>query len=124
MFGCQIVINIIFSLLLFYGLLGENVIFAFIYPLFVFAYLLLDVFFTIITTDIIARSFKNKNVCIVSIVARDLLIISLWLFFLLFLDINTLALWGTICYAFPKIMKIVICDIVNQQKYLHKYIEI
>lgn len=124
MYGCQIVINLIFSILLFCGLLGENVIFAFIYPLFVFVYLLLDVFFTILTTDIIVRSFKNKNVCIVSIVVRDLLIICFWLLFLLYLDINTLTLWGTICYAFPKILKIVICDIANQQKYLYDHIEI
>ena len=32
--------------------------------------------------------------------------------------------WGTISYTLPKILKIVIFDIINQQRYLHNYIKI
>ena len=124
MFGSQIIINIIFSLVLFNGLLGGDGIFAFVYPIFVFVYLLADMFFTAFTTDLIAHVFKDRKACIASIVVRDFLIILLWLCLLLYININVLILWGTTCYAIPKILKIVICDLINQQKYLHKYIEI
>ena len=127
MFGSQIIINIVFSLMLFggFGLLeagGE--IFAFIYPLFVFVYLLVDMFLTIFTTDLFVRAFKNKKACVLSIVLRDLLIIVFWWYFLLYIGMSTLTLWGTLFYAFPKIIKIIICDLVNKQKYLQEYIEI
>ncbi len=124
MFGSQIIINIVFSLVLFNGLLGGNGIFAFVYPIFVFVYLLADMFLTELTTDLIAHVFKNRKACIASIVVRDLLIIIFWLCFLLYININVLTFWGTACYALPKILKIVICDLINQQKYFHKYIEI
>ncbi len=124
MFACQIIMNILLSFLLFDGLLSENGIFAFIYPFFSIIFLLVDIFFTMITTDIIVRISHNETVCIISIIVRDLLIIIVWLCFLLYIDINVLTLWGTLCFAFPKIVKIVICDIINKQKYLHKYIEI
>ena len=32
--------------------------------------------------------------------------------------------WGTISYTLPKILNIVIFDIINQQRYLHNYIKI
>jgi hypothetical protein len=122
MFGGQIVLNLFFSLLLFCGLLGENAIFAFIYPIFVFVYLLIDIFFTTLTTDVIVRIFQNKTACILTIITRDLLIIIFWLCFLLYINIHVLTFGGTLCYAIPKILKIVICDIVNKQRYLHNYI--
>ena len=127
MFGSQIIINIVFSLMLFggFGLLeagGE--IFAFIYPLFVFVYLLADMFFTAFTTDLIVHVLKDKKSCIVSVLIRDLLIILLWLCILLYVDVDILTLWGTICYALPKLAKIIISDFINQQKYLYKKIEI
>lgn len=122
MFGSQIIINIVFSLVLFNGLLGGDGIFAFVYPIFVFVYLLADMFLTVLTTDLIAHVFKDRKACIASIVVRDLLIIIIWLCFLLYININVLIYWGTICYALPKILKIIICDIINQQKYLNKYI--
>ena len=59
-----------------------------------------------------------------SIVARDLVIIGVWLSILLYININVITLWGTISYALPKIQKIIIFDIINQQKYLHNYIKI
>ena len=62
MFGSQIVINIVFSLVLFNGLLGGNGIFAFIYPIFVFVYLLADMFFTAFTTDFISVPLKLGQV--------------------------------------------------------------
>lgn len=108
-----------------FGLLeagGE--IFAFIYPLFVFVYLLADMLLTIFTTDLFVRAFKNKKACVLSIVLRDLLIIVFWFCFLLYIGISNLTLWGTLFYAFPKIIKIIICDLVNKQKYLQEYIEI
>ena len=124
MFGSQIIINIVFSLILFNGLLGGNGIFAFVYPIFVFLYLLADMFLTALTTDLIVHVFKDRKACIASIVVRDLLIILFWLCFLLYININVLTFWGTICYAFPKVIKIIICDIINQQKYLYEYIKI
>lgn len=124
MFGSQIVINIVFSLVLFNGLLGGNGIFAFIYPIFVFVYLLADMFFTAFTTDLIVHVLKDKKSCIVSVLIRDLLIILLWLCILLYVDVDILTLWGTICYALPKLAKIIISDFINQQKYLYKKIVI
>ena len=124
MFACQIAISLIFSLLLFCGLLGENTIFAFVYPIFVFVYLVADMFLTTFTTDFIVRNVKEGKARIVSIAVRDILIISFWLCFLLYIDIEDLTFWGTLSYALPKVVKIIICDIINQQKYLNKYIEI
>lgn len=49
MFGSQIIINIVFSLVLFNGLLGGNGIFAFVYPIFVFVYLLADIIYILRT---------------------------------------------------------------------------
>ena len=119
MFGSQIIINLVFSLILFDGLLGGNGIFAFIYPIFVFGYLLVDMFFTALTTDLIVHVFKDRKMRIISIVIRDCLIIFLWFCILLYININVLIIWGTICYAFPKLLKIVFCDFFYQQKYLY-----
>ena len=124
MFGGQFVLSLVFSLLLFSGILGEYAIFAFVYPVLVFVYFVLDVFVTMISTDLIVRTFRNKTVCMLSIVARDLVIIGVWLSILMNIDICVITLWGTISYALPKIMKIVIFDIINQQKYLYNYIKI
>lgn len=124
MFGSQIVLNICLSLLFFVGLLGENVIFAFIYPIFVFAYLLVDVFLTILSTDLILHVFKKGKACVVSIILRDFIIIALWLCFLLYIGVNVITIYGTLFYAFPKVTKIIICDIINRQKYLHQFIDI
>jgi len=63
MFGGQFVLSLVFSLLLFCGILGEYALFAFVYPVLV-------------------------------------------------------------CIALPKILKIVIFDIINQQRYLHNYIKV
>lgn len=124
MFGGQFVISLVFSLLLFSGILGEYALFAFVYPVLVFIYLVADVFITMISTDLIVRAFQNKAACIFSIIARDLVIIGVWLSILMYINISVITLWGTISYALPKIMKIVIFDIINQQKYLHNYIKI
>ena len=116
--------SIVFSLLLFSGILGEYAIFAFVYPVLVSIYFVADVFITMISTDLIVRAFQNKTACMFSIVARDLVIIGVWLSILMNLDISVITLWGTISYALPKILKIVIFDIINQQRYLHNYIRI
>ena len=124
MFACQIAINIIFTFLLFDILSGGEGIIAFIYPIFVFVYLVADIFVTTFTTDLIVKCTKKGIARIVSIAVRDLLIISLWFCFLLSIGIEFLTTWGTLSYALPKVAKIIICDIINQQKYLDKYIEI
>ena len=124
MFACQIAINIIFTFLLFDILSGGEGIIAFIYPIFVFVYLVADMFVTTFTTDLIVKCTKKGIARIVSIAVRDLLIISLWFCFLLYIGIAALSLWGTLSYALPKMVKIITCDIINQQKYLDKYIEI
>ena len=124
MFGGQFVLSLVFSLLLFCGILGEYALFAFVYPVLVCIYFVLDVFVTMISTDLIVRAFLNKTVCMLSIVARDLVIIGVWLSILMNIDICVITLWGTISYALPKILKIVIFDIINQQKYLYNYIKI
>ena len=116
--------NLVFSLLLFCGILGEYALFAFVYPVLVFIYLVADVFITMISTDLIVRASQNKAACMFSIIARDLVIIGVWLSILMYINISVITLWGTISYALPKIMKIVIFDIINQQKYLHNYIKI
>ena len=125
MFAGQIAINIIFPFLLFDILSGGEWIIAFIYPFFAFIYLVADMFVTTFTTDLIAKYTKKGIARIVSIAVRDLLIISLWFCFLLSIGSEEfLTLWGTLSYALPKVAKIIICDIINQQKYLDKYIEI
>jgi hypothetical protein len=124
MFGCQIVMNLTLSFMLFDGLLGEYGIFAFFYPFFVIIFLVADMFFTMLSTGLIVHYFQNRKSCIISIVGRDLLIIFIWLCFLLYIDINVLTLWGTICYACPKLLKIIICDILNKQTYLYQHIEL
>ena len=124
MFACQIAINIIFTFLLFDILSGGEGIIAFIYPIFVFVYLVADIFVITFTTDLIVKCTKKGIARIVSIAVRDLLIISLWFCFLLYIGIAALSLWGTLSYALPKMVKIITCDIINQQKYLDKYIEI
>ena len=124
MFACQIAINIIFTFLLFDILSGGEGIIAFVYPIFIFVYLVADMFLTTFTTDFIVKTVKEGKARIASIVVRDLLIISFWLCFLLCIDIEDLTFWGTLSYALPKVVKIIICDIINQQKYLNKYIEI
>ena len=124
MFGGQFVMSLVFSLLLFCGILGEYAIFAFVYPVLVCVYFVLDVFITMISTDLIVRAFRNNTACMLSIVARDLVIIGVWLSILMNIDICVITLWGTISYALPKILKIVIFDIINQQRYLHNYIRI
>ena len=75
MFGSQIIINIVFSLVLFNGLLGGDGIFAFVYPIIVFVYLLADMVLTALTTDLITHVFKDRKACIASIIVRDFLII-------------------------------------------------
>ena len=124
MFACQIAINIIFPFLLFGKLSGGEGIIIFVYPIFVFAYIVTDMFLTTLTTDLIVEKVKEGKTRIVSIAVRDLLIISLWFCFLLSISIEFLTLLGTLSYALPKVAKIIICDIINQQKYLDKYIEI
>jgi len=124
MFAGQIAINIIFPFLLFDILSGGEWIIAFIYPFFAFIYLVADMFVTTFTTDLIVGNVKEGTARIISIAARDILIISLWFCFLLSISIEFLTLWGTLSYALPKVAKIIICDIINQQKYLDKYIEI
>lgn len=123
MFGSQVVINAILSIALFCGLLGENAIFAFVFPFFIFGYLLADMILTTLTTEIIIHVVEKEQARIAFIVFRDLLIILLWFCFLLYINIDVLTIWGTICYALPKILKIIICDIIKQQKYLHIYVE-
>ena len=123
-FGGQFVMSLVFSLLLFCGILGEYALFAFVYPVLVCIYFVLDVFVTMISTDLLVRAFQNKTACMLAIVARDLVIIGGWLSILMNIDISVITLWGTISYALPKILKIVIFDIINQQKYLHNYIKI
>ncbi len=124
MFGGQFVMSLVFSLLLFCGILGEYAIFAFVYPILVCVYFVTDVLITMISTDLIVRAIQNKAACMFSIVARDLVIIGVWLSILLYININVITLWGTISYALPKIQKIIIFDIINQQKYLHNYTKI
>ena len=124
MFACQIAINIFFPFLLFDELSGGEGIIIFVFPIFVFVYLVADMFVTTLTTDLIVGNVKKGIARIISIAARDILIISLWFCFLLSISIEFLTLWGTLSYALPKVAKIIICDIINQQKYLDKYIEI
>ena len=124
MFGGQFVLSLVFSLLLFCGILGEYALFAVVYPVLVCIYFVLDVFVTMISTDLIIRAFQNKTACMLSIVARDLVIIGVWVSILLYINISVVTLWGTISYALSKILKIVIFDIINQQRYLHNYIKV
>lgn len=60
MFGSQVVINAILSIALFCGLLGENAIFAFVFPFFIFGYLLADMILTTLTTEIIIHVVEKR----------------------------------------------------------------
>ena len=77
-----------------------------------------------ISTDLLVRAFRNNTSCMLSIVASDLVIIGVWVSILWYINISVVTLWGTISYALPKILKIVIFDIINQQRYLHNYIKV
>ena len=91
--------SLVFSLLLFSGILGEYAIFAFVYPVLVFVYFVLDVFITMISTDLIARALQNKTACMFSIVARDLVIIGVWLSILMNIDICVIIRQGQCPYS-------------------------
>ena len=61
MFGGQFVMSLVFSLLLFCGILGEYALFAFVYPVLVCIYFVWDVFVTMISTDLLVRAFQNRH---------------------------------------------------------------
>ena len=89
MFACQIAINIFFPFLLFDELSGGEGIIIFVFPIFVFVYLVADMFVTTLTTDLIVGNVKKGIARIISIAARDILIISLWFCFLLSIGSNS-----------------------------------
>lgn len=104
MFGWQFVLSLVFSLLLFCGILGEYALFAFVYPVLVCIYFVLDVFVTMISTDLLVRAFQNKTACMLSVVARDLVIIGVWVSILLY--INILKKSGTGVSLFPTVWRV------------------
>lgn len=122
MFGCHLAIMLAFSMLLLGGVLGAETFLAFVYPVISFIFLIADIFLTTFTTDLIIH-FK-KEACILLIIIRDIAIVLLCFWMLSYLGSNFILTWGTLSYAFPKIIKIILCDIINRQKYLDKFINI
>lgn len=123
MFGCHLVIMLAFSMLLFGGALEAGAaIMAFVYPVISFIFLIADIFFTTFTTDLIIHFKKEARILL--IIIRDITIVLLCFWMLSYLESNFILIWGTLSYAFPKIIKIILCDIINRQKYLDKFINI
>lgn len=122
MFGCHLVIMLAFSMLLLGGVWGAETFLAFVYPVISFIFLIADIFFTTFTTDLIIHFKKETRILLVII--RDITIVLLCFWMLSYLESNFILIWGTLSYAFPKIIKIILCDIINRQKYLDKFINI
>ena len=122
MFGCHLVIMLAFYMLLLGGVLGAETFLAFVYPVISFIFLIADIFFTTFTTDLIIHFKKETRILLVII--RDITIVLLCFWMLSYLESNFILIWGTLSYAFPKIIKIILCDIINRQKYLDKFINI
>ena len=123
MFGCHLVIILAFSMLLFGGALEAGAaIMTFVYPVISFIFLIADIFLTTFTTDLIIHFKKETRILLVII--RDITIVLLCFWMLSYLESNFILIWGTLSYAFPKIIKIILCDIINRQKYLDKFINI
>jgi hypothetical protein len=110
-------------MLLFGGALeAGTAILAFVYPVISFIFLIADIFFTTFTTDLITHFKKEARILL--IITRDIAIVLLCFWMLSYLESNFILTWGTLSYAFPKIIKIILCDIINRQKYLDKFINI
>ena len=122
MFGGHIIMCLVFFLILLGGVLGPNTYMAFIYPVIAFIFLVADMFLTTFTTDCIIHVTKNNRLLL--IITRDIAIILLCFWLLSYLENDFILVGGTISYAFPKIVKIILCDIINKQKYLDVYIDI
>ena len=122
MFGCHLVIMLAFSMLLLGGVLGAETFLAFVYPVISFIFLIADIFFTTFTTDLIIHFKKEARILL--IIIRDITIVLLCFWMLSYLKSDFILTWGTLSYAFPKIIKIILCDIINRQKYLDKFINI
>ena len=122
MFGCHLVIMLAFSMLLLGGVWGAETFLAFVYPVISFIFLIADIFFTTFTTDLIIHFKKETRILLVII--RDITIVLLCFWMLSYFESNFILIWGTLSYAFPKIIKIILCDIINRQKYLDKFINI
>ena len=122
MFGCHLAIMLAFSMLLLGGVLGAETFLAFVYPVISFIFLIADIFFTTFTTDLIIHFKKEARILL--IIIRDIAIVLLCFWMLSYLESNFILIWGTLSYAFPKIIKIILCDIINRQKYLDKFINI
>ncbi len=122
MFGCHLVIMLAFSMLLLGGVLGAETFLAFVYPVITFIFLIADIFFTTFTTDLIIHFKKEARILL--IIIRDIAIVLLCFWMLSYLKSDFILTWGTLSYAFPKIIKIILCDIINRQKYLDKFINI
>ena len=122
MFGCHLVIILAFSMLLLGGVLGADTFLAFVYPVISFIFLIADISFTTFTTDFIIHFKKETRILLVII--RDIAIVLLCFWMLSYLESDFILIWGTLSYAFPKIIKIIFCDITNHQKYLDKFINI
>ena len=122
MFGCHLVIMLAFSMLLLGGVWGAETFLAFVYPVISFIFLIADIFFTTFTTDLIIHFKKEARILL--IIIRDITIVLLCFWMLSYLKSDFILTWGTLSYAFPKIIKIILCDIINRQKYLDKFINI
>lgn len=122
MFGCHLVIMLAFSMLLLGGVLGAETFLAFVYPVISFIFLIADIFFTTFTTDLIIHFKKEARILL--IIIRDIAIVLLCFWMLSYLKSDFILTWGTLSYAFPKIIKIILYDIINRQKYLDKFINI
>ena len=122
MFGCHLVIMLAFSMLLLGGVLGAETFLAFVYPVISFIFLIAGIFFTTFTTDLIIHFKKEARILL--IIIRDIAIVLLCFWMLSYLKSDFILTWGTLSYAFHKIIKIILCDIINRQKYLDKFINI
>ena len=122
MFGGHIIMCLVFFLILLGGVLGPNTYMAFLYPVIAFIFIVADMFFTTFTTDCIIHVTKKNRLLL--IITRDIAIILLCFWTLSYIENGFISVGGTISYAVPKIVKIILCDIINKQKYLDMFINI
>ena len=122
MFEGHIIMCLAFFMLLLGGVLGPDTCLAFVYPVIASVFLVADIFLTAITTDFIIHAPKKNRVLLV--ITRDIAIILLCFWMLSYLENVFILVGGTFCYALPKIVKIILCDIINKQRYLDVYIDL
>lgn len=117
MYILTLILNMVFYNLL---NLGGNNLWILIHLFFFILYLLFDIIFTTLSTDLLMNMHSLLK-RIVLILLRDLFLICIWFIVLhcIGLDDIYIELMGCACYSIPKVFKIILADIIFKQKYIN-----